>query len=228
MKRLIATVLLVTSVFTMNLLVLAESHTLPYTASATLLNNIFSDRVFTGDRVEAQISEPINLRNYRLFIPIGSIASGEVVEASPSSRGLQSAKLSIRLKTIHFPNGHVIFVDGHLINPHYKTNRFSEFIKQKKSSLTDTPYNPSLEGKSSLKDKVLRIGKIGSSAIVGSPLGAAVATGSIIFDKGGNINMLKGDMVQIQLNSINNTSPSNHNPNNNYIFHPRPRLSYRQ
>lgn len=183
--------------FFTNNFISAEVTQLPFITNAKMLVNISSDTANIGDRIEVELLEPINLKEHRVFIPVGSIVSGLVNEAEESQRGQKNGKISVNFTTIHYPNGYVLYVKGSLLNE--KTE--NSFLKEQ-----DKEFH--LKGKRTLSQKLFSAGKVGTGAILGGPIGFALAGGTLIFDKGGKIQIKAGEIIRLGINSIDTIDPN--------------------
>lgn len=214
MPRVLLYLLLINSVFCLTIAGV-NSHRLPHATSAVLLNNLYSQRAVKGDRIEAKLTEAINLREQRVFIPVDSIISGYITEIVQADRGLQQGHLKVNFQTIHLPNGHIVYIDGYILSVKtHSQSRIKQKAKNVASKFNIFRHNKNnrednagkLTGEVSLKSKIFRAGKLGTGAVFGGPVGVAVATGSLIFDKGGQVSIDSGSPIQVQINTVNTYS----------------------
>ncbi len=173
----------------------AEINTLPSFVNTEMLNGLYSERSEIGDKVQVRLLEPVNLPNERIFIPIDSIIEGQVVEVREAERGLRGGKMKVAFNRVYYPNGYFMDLEAYLIGS--------------KSETINTAEAPEVKGKTSWGQRLLQIGKVGTGAFLGGPIGATAAVGSLIFDKGGKIRIQAGETVKIQLNALK--WPENYN-----------------
>ncbi len=167
----------------------AEINSLPFIVQGEMITGIYSERSEIGDRIEVSIKEAVNLRDYRIFIPVDSVFSGEVSEVQEAGRALKKGKVSVKFNAVHYPNGYILYLNAQLVDNE------EDFWKQEKE-------NQEVKGRKSFSEKFLSLGKVGAGAAMGGPLGAALATTSLIFDKGGKVRIKPGDPIKIGVSSI--------------------------
>lgn len=167
---------------------IAEITTLPSLIQAEMITGVYSERSEIGDKVQVKLKEPINLVNERVFIPIESVIEGQIIEIHEAERGFRSGKAKVAFNRVYYPNGYFMDLEGYL---------------------ADTLNSEEIKGKTSWRQKLLQIGKVGAGAVLGGPIGAAAATGTLIFDKGGKIRIAPGSLIQIKLNTLK--MPQNYN-----------------
>ncbi|MDX1917567.1 MAG: hypothetical protein SFT81_00265 [Candidatus Caenarcaniphilales bacterium] len=171
----------------------AEINSLPAEAKASMMTGLYSERSEIGDRIEVRLIEPLNLRDQRTFIPLGSVFSGEVVDVEEAKIGLRKGKVKVVFHTIHFPNGYFLRTESYLTND----KRFLLGLEKQ-----ELEHEDEVKGETSWGQKVFRAGKVGAGALLGGPIGAAAASGVLIFDKGGKVRIKPGDEVEIYVREI--------------------------
>ncbi|HEY9886049.1 MAG TPA: hypothetical protein V6C96_02190, partial [Vampirovibrionales bacterium] len=180
-------------------LIKAEPVNLPAEVQTVMLTGLYSERSEIGDDVELELMEPINLYNERVFIPISSVFVGKVVDIEESGRGLQRGKIRVLLNRILYPNGYILGTKAYIVD-------------EKKSLFNFNEQPGELSGNADWKQKLWRAGKIGAGTLLGGPIGAAAATGVVIFDKGGKLRIRPGDPLKVNVERISfvpqNTSVS--------------------
>jgi hypothetical protein len=165
----------------------AEIISLPASIPGLMVSGLYSDRSEIEDLVQVKILEPVNLYSDRVFVPAGSVLEGRVEKIKESGRGLQSGKVKVSFDKIIFPNGFVMAAMGYLSNGRV------EFDEKKKGVV---------KGKFSLPQRLLQVGKVGAGALVGGPIGAAAAAGTLIFEKGGKVRIAPGDDVFVVIEGV--------------------------
>jgi hypothetical protein len=161
---------------------LPEVDSLPATVQCQMLSSLFSERSEIGDKVEVKLAEPINLSNERVFVPVGAIISGQVSEVQEAGRGLKRGKVKVAFERIYFPNGFSLETDAYLMG--------------NQKTLIE---NKDIEGKSSWSQRFLQAGKVGAGALFGGPIGAGIAAGTLVFDKGGKVRIKEGETVSVRI-----------------------------
>lgn len=195
--------------------VLSQINNVIYSGKAELLNYIDSEASHLGDTVQIRVNEPINLRDQRIFIPEGATILAEISSIRSAERLLKKGELNISLRSVHYPNGYVLPITGyvntsdtprkrlfHKEEPEYYVPEqfITEEERQKQYELTS---NTTIKAKNeSIKNKLARLGKITTGAIVGGPIGAGIAGASTLFDRGSDIHLEKGSLVQIYISNI--------------------------
>jgi|GEM_PF-4884645 len=203
----------------------AGASTLPLDIPAVMLTGLYSERSEIGDRVELRILEPINLREQRIFVPIDAIVSGQITDITEAQRGLRKGKITVKFKTIHYPNGYLLYIDGSLLTEvalQQKSSRLKSFVNKFTNK-------EEVKGETSITRQLLRAGKLGLATVITGPAGAAISVGELIFDKGAKVRIKPGDIAYLHLKSTEliTSSPQQTtlNASRNYIYHPKPRLT---
>ena len=155
-------------------------NSLPTEVQGAMITALYSERSEIGDRIEVKALEPLNLYEQRIFIPINAIFVGKIDEIQEAGRGLIRGKAKVSFQQIVYPNGYTLLVDAVL-----------------GSNLGD-----SIKGKSRWTERFFQLGKVGVGALVGGPVGAAVATGTLVFDKGGKLRLNPGETVEIKVKMV--------------------------
>ncbi len=186
MKPLVSILLLVLSLCCQK----TQAQEAPILARGEIVAAISSETALVGDRVEVRLFEPLNLPAERIFVPVGAIISGRVEGVSEAERGLKSGSLQIVFRSLHYPNGYMLQTRGYLKD---SGSRFNPLRN---------PQDGELKAKANFREKVFRLGKIGVGTLLGGPVGAAAATGSLLFDRGAKLRLEAGQKVEVQLEYI--------------------------
>lgn len=166
---------------------LSEPTALPATVQTRMTGKgLYSERSEVGDEVEVELLEPLNLYNQRIFVPATSIITGRVQMVEEAGRGLRKGKVKVSFDRIIFPNGYVLGTEATITESKTEINEDGEEV----------------EGKLNLKEKLWRFGKVGAGAILGGPVGAAAATGILIFDKGGKVRIPPGQVINVYVAQV--------------------------
>lgn len=166
---------------------LSEPTALPATVQTRMTGKgLYSERSEVGDEVEVELLEPLNLYNQRIFVPATSIITGRVQMVEEAGRGLRKGKVKVSFDRIIFPNGYVLGTEATITESKTEINEDGEEV----------------EGKLNLKEKLWRFGKVGAGAILGGPVGAAAATGILIFDKGGKVRIPAGQVINVYVAQV--------------------------
>lgn len=152
-----------------------------YVQARMIGKGLYSERSEIGDEVEVELLEPINLYNRRMFVPASSVLIGRVQSVQEAQRGLRRGKVKVGFTRILFPNGFELSCEAYLTDQKPKELEGGEIVK----------------GKTTFGEKLLRIGKVGAGAVLGGPVGAAAASGILVFNKGGKVRIAPGDLVNV-------------------------------
>ena len=177
---------------------------LPFSARVKMLSGVYSERSEVGDRIEALLLEPVNLKEQRIFVPVNSVFSGRVSDVKEAGRALRRGKVSVHFDTIHYPNGFILYINGML---HSADEGKLAMLSNSRENDANGNKNY-LIGKIGIAQKAIGLGKIGAGAILAGPVGAALATGSLVFEKGGKVRINPDDEEKILVTSINFVDPS--------------------
>jgi hypothetical protein len=149
---------------------------------------LYSQRSEIGDEIEIELLEPVNLYSRRIFIPSTSILVGKIQTIKEAQRGLRKGKVKVTFNRIIFPNGYVLATEAYLTNQRLMMDNESGNVI----------------GQSDFRDKLTRLGKVSAGALFGGPLGAAAATGILIFDRGGKVRIAPGDLINVYILDVMN------------------------
>ncbi|MDX1919434.1 MAG: hypothetical protein SFU25_01710 [Candidatus Caenarcaniphilales bacterium] len=165
----------------------AEPTALPAIVEARMTGKgLYSERSEIGDEVEVELLEPINLYSQRIFVPASSIIAGKIQMVEEAGRGLRKGKVKVAFNRIIFPNGYVLGAEATITDHKTEINEDGEEV----------------EGKLNLREKLWRFGKVGAGAILGGPVGAAAATGILVFDKGGKVRIPPGQVINVNVEEV--------------------------
>ncbi len=162
----------------------AEVSALPTVITTEMVSGLYSERSEIGDRVQVKVIEPINLRFERIFIPVGAIIEGRVTEVQEAGHGLKRGKVKVAFNRISYPNGFFLDTEGALMNSNVDPGDEEA---------------ANIKGKSSWTQNIWRAGKVGVGALIGGPIGATFAAGTLVFDKGGKVRIKPGDQAYVKI-----------------------------
>ena len=201
----------------------AEVNQLPGEIRAEIIEGLYSERAEPGDKIGIKIYEPINLPSLRVFVPAGAIVGGEVVDVQEARRGLRSGKVKVVFNRIYFPNGFTLETEALLLGTDAKPNVLMKIPEENDNDLslsqpsekgifnfkkTKGPLKSHVKGKSSLSENLIKVAKVGTGAVLGGPVGAAISASTLVFEKGGKVRIKPGETVRVYMMKIWTTPTS--------------------
>ena len=174
----------------------------------SLQTSISTQVAKSGDMVQAQISEPINLGDST--IPTGSIVLGVISEAEAGKRLSRSGSLTIKFNRLRTPDGVETPISGHLIGgiAKYTENASGELRGEGwKAKVGQTAIRTGA-GAGIGAALGTAVGAIagrgygaGMGAWSGAAIGGGVGAGDMLLRKGRDVTIPSGTSMQLQLDA---------------------------
>lgn len=185
----------------------------------TLKTGITSESAKTGDRIEALLSEDVQLGSYSL--PANSTLMGQVTSAVPGARLGKSGTLGIKFNKLRTPDGAEIPITAHIIGGIGKYSEIAPETDLYKGETTGTKIE-----KAAIHGAIgggagailgTAVGAIaghgrgaGRGAWSGLALGTAIGVGeSLLYRKGNDVKVASGDALKLELDAPITISSSN-------------------
>ena len=149
-----------------------------------------------GDQIKIALSEDLYFSKLGLNVPKDSLVMGEVTDVQEAKRGFTTAFVSIDLDQIKLKDGRILDIQGNV----FDWRRYRDIMG------LDSSQDNKINGHNTNVQKALTAGKLGAGLVLGGPLGLAMATGSMLFEKRGIVKIDAGSEVYIR---IDNTSSDN-------------------
>ena len=157
-----------------------------------LKTGIHSERSMVGDQIKIVLSEDLYLSKLGLNIPKDSLVMGEVTDVQEAKRGFTTAFVSIDLDQIKLKDGRILDIQGNVF----------DWRKYRDIMGLDSSRDNKINGHNTNVQKALTAGKLGAGLVLGGPLGLAMATGSMLFEKRGIVRMDAGSEVYIRIDNV--------------------------
>ncbi len=183
------------------------------TIPVVLRTSISTTAARAGDLVEAQVSQPIGLGD--VTIPAGSIVTGMITQADPGRRLERSGDLSIKFTALRIPDGPETPISAHIIGG---IGKYKQIGSDQSGAVKGEGWGTKV-GQFALRSAVgagtgaalgTAVGAIaghsGTSTGRGAWSGAAIGGGlgaadSLLLRKGKEVNLLSGQLLQLQLDA---------------------------
>jgi hypothetical protein len=177
----------------------------------TLATGLSSEVAQPGDRIEANVSQAVNLENGS--IPAGSIVIGQVVESEASKRMGRSGELTLKFLAIRTPDGAETPITAHIIGG---IGKYSEAGGQGSDSVKGETTKNKVEsvairgavgaGAGTLLGTAIGAisghGGAGRGALAGLAIGGGLGVAdALLIRKGANVVLQSGERLQLQLDA---------------------------
>ncbi|HEY9789616.1 MAG TPA: hypothetical protein V6D22_04400 [Candidatus Obscuribacterales bacterium] len=181
------------------------------TIPIALKNSVTSENAHTGDVIEGQIAQTVNLGD--TSIPAGSLITGKITEAQSGQRMGKSGMLGVKFDTLRTPDGQTVPINAHIVGG---IGRFQEVGAQsnvvKGEATSDKVKQALIRGGIGAGGGALlgtTLGAIaggghgaGRGAIAGTVIGGVAGVAeSLLYRKGGDVSVSSGQTVNLQLDA---------------------------